>query len=667
MKKYVIISILILCTSTLQQTVPMNVKLQGAARLFKATEEGDLQAVKQFVKKGGANQKDSLGFTPLMVASFQGYPEIVTYLIDSGAHINDVNSKGETALIFAAQNGHEDIVTKLLSVNADCTIASVEDGVTALIMAAQNGHAPTVEKLLKAAPQVNAVCHDGCTALLAAADKGHDIVVQLLLKYGANVESTMKTTVQTKDGPKSIDVTALDIAAARGYEATVKVLLEHGVKLLKQDGKLCNAFSQSNDSSAAIRDMLEKALETRCSVCSSSKTKPCGGCKKTFYCGQTCQKADWKNHKNTCLSIQNNKYVIVNVPNSLVSAAAIGDLTKVRLLLQQGFNKDEVSSGFTALMIASQNRHAEVVRELLSAGAKVSMRDATGATALQLAAQSGDDSIVELLLDAGADINAANEQRATALIVATCYDNAEVVKLLLAKHASVDLPDHHGCTALLMASNFGRMQIMELLLEAYAAVDATNKNGDTALIVASLEGHESIVKLLLNAGAQIDFRGFSQRTALLAAAQNGHDSIVRLLLDHHANIEAKQEITKLKKNSTESPGEASALDVAVQGGHKSTVKLLLEHGIKLFNSDEEECLAFAIVRDPEIEDMLEKALEKRCSLCSLSKTMTCSGCMETYYCSSDCQKEDWPNHKTECRIRQKRSKEHQELALYKGN
>jgi hypothetical protein len=35
--------------------------------------------------------------------------------------------------------------------------------------------------------------------------------------------------------------------------------------------------------------------------------------------------------------------------------------------------------------------------------------------------------------------------------------------------------------------------------------------------------------------------------------------------------------------------------------------------------------------------------------CDASKTKKCAGCYSTWYCSTECQQVDWPNHKTECK------------------
>ena len=85
------------------------------------------------------------------------------------------------------------------------------------------------------------------------------------------------------------------------------------------------------------------------------------------------------------------------------SAAADGDIQRVRLLLDRGAAIDLVDDyGYTALSIASQEGHEAVVRLLLDRGAAIDLVDDYGYTALSIASQEGHEAVVRLLLDRGA-------------------------------------------------------------------------------------------------------------------------------------------------------------------------------------------------------------------------------------------------------------------------
>lgn len=83
-----------------------------------------------------------------------------------------------------------------------------------------------------------------------------------------------------------------------------------------------------------------------------------------------------------------------------------------QLLLQSGIdiNAQAISAkcygtGFTALMLATQVAHKDIVQLLLEAGADPNCKDNGGVTALMLAARGAHKDIVQLLLEAGADPN----------------------------------------------------------------------------------------------------------------------------------------------------------------------------------------------------------------------------------------------------------------------
>ena len=51
------------------------------------------------------------GWTPLMIASSEGYDDLVTVLLQHGARLEDADGKGATALTLAVDNNHLSTVT----------------------------------------------------------------------------------------------------------------------------------------------------------------------------------------------------------------------------------------------------------------------------------------------------------------------------------------------------------------------------------------------------------------------------------------------------------------------------------------------------------------------------------------------------------------------------
>ncbi|MFP3021457.1 MAG: ankyrin repeat domain-containing protein, partial [Wolbachia sp.] len=65
--------------------------------LHLAAEQGNLNAVKYFVEKGGdISAQDEMGYTPLHLAAKQGNLDIIKYLVEKGADINVKSKSGRT-------------------------------------------------------------------------------------------------------------------------------------------------------------------------------------------------------------------------------------------------------------------------------------------------------------------------------------------------------------------------------------------------------------------------------------------------------------------------------------------------------------------------------------------------------------------------------------------
>ena len=121
---------------------------------------------------------------------------------------------------------------------------------------------------------------------------------------------------------------------------------------------------------------------------------------------------------------------------TIFDACLQGDLRTVIALvdddpsLVHNRNKD----GRTALMVASQNGHIAVVRELLDRYAGVNATDRFGFTALMWASGEGHIAVVRELLNRGANIHATDRLGRTALILAQSTNKADIVDLLRAHH-----------------------------------------------------------------------------------------------------------------------------------------------------------------------------------------------------------------------------------------
>ena len=169
--------------------------------------------------------------------------------------------------------------------------------------------------------------------------------------------------------------------------------------------------------------------------------------------------------KNAKLIQAAEKGILKDVQTALTDGA---DINATSVKKYEGIFAKEV----TALIVASENGHAEIVKFLLDKGASLSVnRIPDGITASMLAAENGHAQVVKILLDRGADVNAKKTEKVTALIMASEKGHTDVVKLLLDKGADVNVKrDIDGANALILSSEKGHTNIVKLLLDKGADV-----------------------------------------------------------------------------------------------------------------------------------------------------------------------------------------------------
>lgn len=127
--------------------------------------------------------------TPLHIAATLGKDEMVRFLLENNAKVDQGDIYGSTALHLAARMGHLAVATTLLDNGAGPDVYN-NDGWTALHLAAESGNIAIVRLLLEKHANVDSQNRFGRTPLHWASACGHLQVVELLLRFNASVTLT---------------------------------------------------------------------------------------------------------------------------------------------------------------------------------------------------------------------------------------------------------------------------------------------------------------------------------------------------------------------------------------------------------------------------------------------------------------------------------------------
>ena len=250
---------------------------------------------------------------------------------------------------------------------------------------------------------------------------------------------------------------------------------------------------------------------------------------------------------------------------ALLEAVTAGNNEAVEFLLQlETVNIDHTNEeGKTALMLACERGHEDIVHSLLSAGAKVNIQDNNGWTALMIASEHNYISIIHMLLQANVDLHLKTSIGSNAVMIASGYGNYEVVELLISKGVDYQYQREDGVNAFILACEKGHTQIVELLVKQRVDPNVQKEDGWNGFMLACEKGHFQIAKLLLKEQIDTNVQEKNGGNAFMFACHNGHIQIVELLV--------KQVDSKVQRNDG-----ANAFMLACQDGHTQIVELLLK-------------------------------------------------------------------------------------------
>lgn len=147
----------------------------------------DEQATKLAIMKDVSNEDTASGKTPLIISCIHGYDDLLQWLIEKGANVNDRLADNCSALYMACEKKKVEIVKVLLKNNADVNLCSDKGNSPLGIACYSHEELAIINLLIEKKANVNARLADYCSVLYMACEKKKVDVVKLLLKNKAKV------------------------------------------------------------------------------------------------------------------------------------------------------------------------------------------------------------------------------------------------------------------------------------------------------------------------------------------------------------------------------------------------------------------------------------------------------------------------------------------------
>jgi uncharacterized protein len=474
----------------------------------------------------------------------------VVRLLKSKADVNAVQPDGSTALHWASYEADARTTALLLKAHANPNVRTVT-GVTPLELACESGNVEVVKLLLKGGADPNATLSHGETPLMMAARTGSVPILELLVRKGVNVDAKEQLR----------GTTALMWAAANSNTEAVRFLISKGADVSAHSNatKAGRAPYLAPSSRDRINEFVHGYGLAGVTVDAEAPDPNKGTDKERA--AQAAKHRQFEEQKAAAAKVLDeypgddenahklNKQWGGLTP--LLFAARQGDLTTVQALLDAKADVNEKSEfGWTALLVATQNRYYKIGLYLLEHGADPNIQNEGGWSPLYLAT---DNRNIE-----GGDYPTRKPD----------MDHLEFIKRLLDAKANPNLRMHSstetrtvfthqwlfedGATPFLRAAQSGDLTLMKVLLDHGADPKIATIWNVTPLMVASgigwVEGvtYEwsaqqtyDAVKLLLELGADVNAHDtLDERTALMGAAHKGRNDIVELLVQDGADLAA---------------------------------------------------------------------------------------------------------------------------------
>jgi ankyrin repeat protein len=425
---------------------PLPALAHRAEALARAILDDDAAALAAALAHGAdANAVLEYGETPLALAVEVQDPTLVDLLLKAGAKTDRADVLGTTPLLLACERGNGAVIAALLAAGAPVDQSNPE-GVTPLAICARFADAAAVSALLGRHAAVESADLRGQTPLMWAAAAGRPDSIGALLAAGAAINRA------TPGG-----FTPLFFALKSGKAEAVSALI------------------------AAGADVKHRGPENASALQMALYWKNWDPAEELVRLGGDVAELDREGRR------------------PLHVAAAAGQGALVAALLERGADPDALSgpskitwvteANFgmppppvqptTALMMAASAGQADVMWQLVRAGANEHFVDGAGVDLVLAAVQGHNAAALALALDLAGDrhggANVADKAKSTALhrLAGGPFfpELPAMLRLLAAKGARADIPDARGKTALQIVAD-GLATVQAAFHEVYPAAKA---------------------------------------------------------------------------------------------------------------------------------------------------------------------------------------------------
>nr|XP_054757117.1 putative ankyrin repeat protein RF_0381 [Lytechinus pictus] len=475
--------------------------------------------IKYLTRKGAeVNKEDNGGRTALHRAAWNGHIDVIKYLISEGAEANEEDHDGWTALHYAANNGHIDVIKYLISEGAEVNkkdngaeVNKDDNGCgTALHRAAESGHIDVIKYLIT---EVNKGDNGGGTALHLAAEKGHIEVIKYLISEGAEVNKEgridvinflISQRVEVNKGDKDSRA-ALHYAAENAHYDVIKYLISQGADVNKRTANGWSVLhcAATNSSFGVIEYLLSVTGEVN------------------------------RNAEDQHALLPKDDPLEVNKADN---------------------------EGRTSLHIAVQHGYIDVVKFLLTSGARSDTEDIRGQTPLHQSITLGHRDIAGLLID---KLNAKNDS--AAIHLAVIHGHTSIIERMIAKGSDINVQSNDGQTCLHKA--------IKLCYQKKRNVEDTEtlRKVSKEYYSGRLSPEEALVFYLLEHGARIDIK---DEAGCLPIHYAKDEMIRQMLLARLPSLDDVQSTRDRLSSST---------DASVEVNKNSSQEINLEdHGISMY-------------------------------------------------------------------------------------